>query len=199
MMPPELGIECLLAYHLIGPALSFQNTKPKMCDAFNYAGIKMKGCRVVSMAGLQSIMMIENWRYWRIRSGMWEPSDHSILCHTHWQCSEWGPGATELWPGPFLCPFPDGLLSQASSIPGSILLLSFHNLEAWKCMWKGNFTIVQTVQSSVFSDRKWGMGGRRAAEESSGLEGGSKIGLKKGTRYFTVPFSSSSQDQVVMK
>jgi hypothetical protein len=38
------------------------------------------------------------------------------------------------------------------------------------------------------------MGGRRAAEESSGLEGGSKIGLKKGTRYFTVPFSSSSQD-----
>lgn len=60
MMPPELGIECLLAYHLIGPALSFQKKKKKMCDAFNYAGIKMKGCRVVSMAGLQSIMMIEN-------------------------------------------------------------------------------------------------------------------------------------------
>lgn len=29
MMPPELGIECLLAYHLIGPALSFRTQNQK--------------------------------------------------------------------------------------------------------------------------------------------------------------------------
>lgn len=60
MMFSELGIECLFVYYLIGFAFSFQNIKLKMCDVFNYVGIKMKGCRVVLMVGFQSIMMIEN-------------------------------------------------------------------------------------------------------------------------------------------